>query len=64
MIFSAASFGTPWSHSRIGGTISPSSKTLRGVGGHRAGHRAADVVVVAEGLHERDHLVLRGTPAP
>ena len=26
-----------------------------GVAGHRAGHGAADVVVVAEGLHERDH---------
>ena len=28
MIFRAASFGTPASHSRIGGTIRPSSKTL------------------------------------
>ena len=28
MIFSAASFGTPWLHSRIGGTIRPSSNTL------------------------------------
>ena len=28
MIFSACSHGTPWSHSLIGGTISPSSKTL------------------------------------
>ena len=29
-----------------------------GVRGHRAGDRAADVVVVAEGLHERDDLAL------
>jgi hypothetical protein len=28
MIFKAASFGVPASHSLIGGTISPSSKTL------------------------------------
>ena len=34
----------------------PLLEDARGVGGHRAGHRAADVVVVAERLHERDHL--------
>ena len=28
MIFNAASFGTPAAHSRIGGTIRPSSNTL------------------------------------
>ncbi len=32
----------------------PLLEDRRGARGHRAGHRAADVVVVAEGLHERD----------
>ena len=64
MIRSAASLGTPWSHSLIGGTIRPSSKTLVALLRHRAGHGAADVVVVAEGLDERDDLARRGTPAP
>ena len=56
MIVSAARFGTPGSHSRIGGTIRPSSNTLVARLGIEPGHGAADVVVVAEGLHERDHL--------
>ena len=56
MIVSAARLGTPASHSRIGGTISPSSNTLVAWRGHGAGDGAADVVVVAERLHERDHL--------
>ena len=56
MIASAARLGTPASHSLIGGTIRPSSKTLVASRGHRAGYGAADVVVVAEGLDERDDL--------
>ena len=58
MIRSAAWLGTPASHSLIGGTDSPSSKTRARVARHRAGHGAADVVVVAEGLHEGDDLAL------
>ena len=64
MIASAARLGTPASHSRIGGTIRPSSKTLVAWLGIEPGHGAADVVVVAEGLDERDHRRPRGTPAP
>ena len=56
MMRSAASLRTPWSQSLIGGTIRPSSNTEVRVRGHRAGHGSADVVVVAEGLHEGDHL--------
>ena len=43
----------------MGGTISPSSNTLVALARHRAGHGAADVVVVAEGLHEGHHLARR-----
>ena len=55
----------PASHSLIGGTIRPSSNTLVARARHRAGHGAADVVVVAERLHERDDLARphRRTPA-
>ena len=63
MIVSAARLGTPASHSRIGGTISPSSNTLVAWLGIEPGHGAADVVVVAEGLHERDHLASARRPA-
>ena len=35
-----------------------------GVARHRPGHRATDVVVVAEGLDERHHLATARTPAP
>jgi hypothetical protein len=38
MILSAASLGTPLSHNRIGGTISPSSKTLVALDGIEPGH--------------------------
>ena len=58
MIDSAALLGTPASHSRIGGTIRPSSNTLVAWLGIEPGDRAADVVVVAEGLHERHDLAL------
>ena len=56
MIVSAAWLGTPASQSRIGGTIRPSSNTLVACEGIEPGHGAADVVVVAERLHERDDL--------
>ena len=59
MMLSAARLGTPASQSRIGGTIRPSSKTLVALDGIEPGYGAADVVVVAERLDERDHLCPR-----
>ena len=41
----------------------PLLEDARRVARHRAGDRAADVVVVAEGLHERDDASRRRTPA-
>ncbi|GAA2769379.1 hypothetical protein GCM10020219_039530 [Nonomuraea dietziae] len=56
MMRRAASLGTPRSHSLIGGTHQALLEDRAGVGGHAARHRSADVVVVAEGLHEGHHL--------